>query len=209
MKRYDCLKIIVDHLSDELVLANVGGPRHEWRDLTDHAILPVSALGLCSSMGLGLALALPHRKVLVLDGDGSVLINLNHFITAAVHPTPNLTHIIFDNGCYESSRAYPTNTSRGQASLAQIARASGIPHASEVSSLDAFTSDYQAALGHRGPTVIVAKVEFNPNFPQGVPMRPPAMDPIEYTIQFARHIEKTENIVVRKSPRHVFQQLRW
>lgn len=209
MKRYDCLKIIADHLTDELVVANVGGPRHEWRDLTDHPILPISALGLCSSVGLGLALALPHRKVLVLDGDGSVLLNLNHFVTAAVHPTPNLIHVVFDNGCYESSRAYPTNTSRGKTNLAQVALASGIPYAREASSLDAFASEYQWALGCSGPTVIVAKVDFNPNFPQGVPMRPPAMDPIEYTIQFARHIEKTERIIVRKNPRHVFPQLRW
>lgn len=209
MKRYDCLKIIVSRLSDELVIANVGGPRHEWRDLTDHPILPVSALGLCSSVGLGLALALPHRKVLVLDGDGSMLLNLNHFITAAVHPAPNFIHIVFDNGCYESSKGYPTNTSRGTASLAQVALASGIPRAAEVDSVDAFASAYQSALEQPGPTVIVAKVEFNPNFPKGVPMRPPALDPIEYAIQFARHIEQTEKIVVRKSPRHVFPELRW
>lgn len=209
MKRYDCLKIIAACLTDELVLANVGGPRHEWRDLTDHPILPVSALGLCSSVGLGLALALPHRKVVVLDGDGSCLLNLNHFITAAVHPTPNLIHVVFDNGCYESSRGYPTNTSRGTASLARVALASGIPWAVEVNSVDAFDLAYRSAFERPGPTVIVAKVEFNPNFPQGVPMRPPALDPIEYAIQFARHIEQTEKIVVRKSPRHVFPELRW
>ena len=160
-------------------------------------------------MGLGLALSLPHRRVLVLDGDGSALLNLSHFATAAVHPAPNLIHVIFDNGHYESSRAYPTNTFSGRVKLAQIAIACGIPYAIEVGAIDEFASAYQAALKQPGPAVLVAKVEVNPAFPKGVPSPQPAMDPIEYSIQFARHIEASESIRVRKAPRDVFPHLRW
>lgn len=209
MKRYDCLKIIVQHLTNDLVIANVGGPRREWRDLTSHPILPIAALGLCSSVGLGLALTLPHRRVLVLDGDGSILLNLSHFATAGVHPAGNLIHIVFDNGHYESSGAYPTNTLSGKVGLAQVALACGIPCAVQVNTIEDFASAYEAALGGQGPVVIVAKVEVNPAFPKGVPDPQPSMDPIEYAIQFARHIEKTEGIRVRKAPRDVFPQLRW
>lgn len=209
MKRYDCLKIVIERISNELVIANVGGPRREWRDLTDHPIFPISALGLCSSVGLGLALALPHRRVLVLDGDGSILLNLSHFVTAAVHPAPNLIHIVFDNGAYESSRAYPSNTANEKTSLARIAAGAGIPYAVEVNSLLEFARAYDEVFEGQGPSVIIAKVEVNPQFPKGVPDRQPAMDPIEYAIQFARHIETTEGIRVRKSPRDVFPGLRW
>jgi sulfopyruvate decarboxylase subunit beta len=209
MKRYDCLKIVTSQLTNELVVANVGGPRREWRDLTDHPILPVAALGLCSSLGLGLALALPHRRVLVLDGDGSALLNLSHMATAAAHPAPNLIHLIFDNEHYESSGVYPTNTAGGRTSLAKVASACGIPYATEVTSLEQFGTAYTAALAGGGTHVIVAKVEVNPAFPKGAPNPRPAMDPIEFSIHFARYIEKTEGISVRKSPRDVFPNLRW
>ncbi len=209
MKRYDCLKIVCDHLTDELVIANVGGPRREWRDITDHPIMPISAMGLCSSVGLGLALALPHKRVVVLDGDGSALMNLSNLVTAAVHTVPNLIHIIFDNGSYESSGVYPTNTAGGKVSLARIALAGGIPHAVEVCSLEDFDSEYRTAMDRKAHVVIVAKVEVNPEFPKGVPNPEPPMDPIEYSIQFSRYIERTEKIRVRKSPRDVFPGLRW
>jgi thiamine pyrophosphate-dependent acetolactate synthase large subunit-like protein len=177
--------------------------------MTNHSIFPVSAMGLCSSVGLGLALGLPRRRVLVLDGDGSILMNLNHFVTMATHPARNLVHLIFDNESYESSGVYPTNTASKNVSLAEIARGSGIKSSSEVRSLDAFEQAYRATLDKEGPFVIVAKVDVIPGFPRGVPNPEPVMDPIEYAIQFSRYIESSEKIRVRKSPRDVFSGLRW
>lgn len=204
MKRYDCLKIVTGHLTNELVIANVGGPRFEWNDLTSHPILPIAALGLCSSVGLGLALALPHRRVLVLDGDGSALINLSHMVTAAAHPAPNLIHLIFDNEHYECSGGYPTNTAGGRTSLAKVALACGIPYAAEVTSLEEFDEAYRGALARAGTHVIVAKVEVNPLYPRGCPIPSAALDPVEYSLHFARYIEGTEGVCVRKKPRDVF-----
>jgi thiamine pyrophosphate-dependent acetolactate synthase large subunit-like protein len=166
-------------------------------------------MGLCSSVGLGLALGLRHRRVLVLDGDGSILMNLNHFVTMAVHPAPNFVHLIFDNESYESSGVYPTNTSHEKVSLAEIARASGINSSREVRSLDEFEHAFKATFHEEGPFVIVAKVDVIPGFPKGVPNPGPAMDPIEFSIQFSRYVEMTENIRVRKSPSDVFAGLRW
>src|SRR4030067_608654 len=126
MKRYDCLKTIAPHFGEELVVTNIGAVRHEWQALRPHpANYHLQNLGLTSSMALGLALALPHRKVVAFDGDGSLLRNLGSLATIANQHPRNLIHIVFDNECYESSRGAPTATS-GQADLAAIARGAGV-----------------------------------------------------------------------------------
>ena len=122
MKRYDCLRAIAPHFGDELVVTNLGAVRHEWQALRPHpGNYHLQNLGLTSSMALGLALALPHRKVVAFDGDGSLLLNLGSLATIANQHPKNLIHIVFDNECYESSRGAPTATA-GQADLAAIAR---------------------------------------------------------------------------------------
>ena len=125
MKRYDCLKAIAPHFGEELVVTNIGAVRHEWQALRPHpGNYHLQNLGLTSSMALGLALALPHRKVVAFDGDGSLLLNLGSLATMANQHPKNLIHIVFDNECYESSRGAPTATA-GQADLAAVARGCG------------------------------------------------------------------------------------
>ncbi len=126
MKRYDCLRAIAPHFGEELVVTNLGAVRHEWQALRPHhGNYHLQNLGLTSSMALGLALALPHRKVVAFDGDGSLLLNLGSLATIANQHPKNLVHIVFDNECYESSRGAPTATA-GQADLAAVARGCGI-----------------------------------------------------------------------------------
>jgi sulfopyruvate decarboxylase subunit beta len=118
MKRYDCLRAIAPHFGEELVVTNLGAVRHEWQALRPHAgNYHLQNLGLTSSLALGLALALPHRKVVAFDGDGSLLLNLGSLTTMANQHPKNLIHIVFDNECYESSRGAPTATA-GLADLA-------------------------------------------------------------------------------------------
>src|SRR6059036_2016183 len=95
------------------------------------------AMGLASSIGLGIALAQPDRRVLVIDGDGSVLMNLGGLTTMARYAPPNLTHVVFDNESLLSVGGFPTATSTGS-DLAAIARASGMKDAVSVDELDAF-----------------------------------------------------------------------
>jgi len=84
MKRFECLSAIAPYFQDELVVTNLGGVRHEWYALRPHpGNYHLHNLGLASSVGLGLALALPHRKVIVFDGDGSLLLNLGSLATIA------------------------------------------------------------------------------------------------------------------------------
>src|SRR4029450_4098936 len=119
MKRYDCLRTIAPHFGDELVVTNLGAVRHEWQVLRPHhGNSHLQNLGLTSSMALGLALALPHRTVVPLDGDGSLLLNPGSLATIANQRPKNLVHVVFDNECYESSRGAPTAT-EGQSGRAR------------------------------------------------------------------------------------------
>jgi sulfopyruvate decarboxylase subunit beta len=114
-------------------------------------------MGLASSMGLGIALAQPGRKVVVIDGDGSVLMNLGGLTTMARYAPSNLTHLVFDNESLLSVGGFPTATSTGS-DLAAIARGAGIPGATMVGTLDEFTQSAMMAIAADELSCIVAKV---------------------------------------------------
>src|SRR5438105_3200529 len=116
------------------------------------------AMGLASSVGLGLALAQPRRKVVVLDGDGSLLMNLGSLTTLARYAPPNLTHLVFDNESLLSVGGFPTATSTGS-DLAAIARGAGIHDARLVCDLDEFAAAARAAIAADALACVVAKVE--------------------------------------------------
>jgi sulfopyruvate decarboxylase subunit beta len=195
MKRFDCLKAIAPHFKEELVVTNLGGVRHEWYFLRPHAgNYHLQNLGLTSSVGLGLALALPHRKVVVFDGDGSLLLNLGSLATIANQHPKNLIHIVFDNECYESSRGAPTATS-GVTDLAAIARGAGFAHVAAVSDAQQFETEFLEALKRDDLSFILAKVE------AGIAKVPPAtFDSQENKYMFVRYIEKSENLQILVSP---------
>ncbi len=117
------------------------------------------AMGLASSIGLGLALNLPTEKVVVLDGDGSVLMNLGGLATLARYHPPNLTHIIFDNGSLLSTGGFTSHTTSGITDLAAIARGAGCPKVWPVSSLYQFMEAVAEAFEGDVMATIVAKVE--------------------------------------------------
>ncbi|MBI1997321.1 MAG: thiamine pyrophosphate-binding protein [Deltaproteobacteria bacterium] len=182
MKRYDCLKAIAPHFGEELVVTNIGAVRHEWQALRPHpGNYHLQNLGLTSSMALGLALALPHRKVVAFDGDGSLLLNLGSLATIANQHPRNLIHIVFDNECYESSRGAPTATA-GQADLAAIARGAGLANVMTAKTLAEFGNDLY---------FILVKVEAGAG---DVPAA--ALDSQENKYLFVRYIEKSENLKI-------------
>src|SRR5438067_3476276 len=115
-------------------------------------------MGLAPSIGLGIALSQPERRVVVLDGDGSLLMNLGGLTTLAREAPGNLTHIVFDNASFVSIGGYPTATSHG-ADLAAVARAAGIGTARTVTTLDEFSGPARAAIASAELTRLVAKVE--------------------------------------------------
>lgn len=194
MKRFDCLKAISDKVGDALVVTTAGGATTEWYHLhPSDGNMRSRTLGLVSSIGLGLALALPRRKVIVLDGDGSSLMNLCDLPTAAWAAPGNLTHIVFDNQVYESSGSSVTATA-GPTDLVAVARAAGFPRALWTKSVDEFARTVKEALAGNELTFIGARVEPGP-----APAPPITMDEPENKYRFMRHIERLEG-------RQIFEQ---
>jgi sulfopyruvate decarboxylase subunit beta len=194
MKRYDCLRTIAPRLADELVITNIGAVRHEWQALRPHhGNYHLQNLGLTSSVALGLALALPHRKVVAFDGDGSLLLNLGSLATMANQHPRNLIHVVFDNECYESSRGAPTATA-GQADLAAVARGCGFANVITAKSLEEFDAGFSRALGSNDLYFILAKVE-----PGAGDVPAAALDSQENKYLFVRYIEKSESVKILTS----------
>src|SRR5262245_29368519 len=115
-------------------------------------------MGLASSVGLGLALHLPRETVVVLDGDGSVLMNLGTLATLARYRPRNLVHIIFDNGSLLSTGGFDSHTTSGMTDLAAIARGAGLERVTAVNSVMDFGEAVIEAFNRDELSVIVAKV---------------------------------------------------
>jgi sulfopyruvate decarboxylase subunit beta len=188
MKRIDCLKAIAGKVGDALVVGSAGGATVEWYHLhPSEGNFRARTLGLASSIGLGLALSLPARKVIVLDGDGSLLMNLCGLSTAAWTAPRNLIHIVFDNGVYESSGSSPTASS-GATDLVAVAKGAGFPRATWANDVDSFARAVADALAADELTFIGAKVEHG--IVPGIAS--PTTDDPENKYRFMRHIEKLE-----------------
>jgi len=185
MLRADALEAIYPELERRIVVTIMGavaaelytlGHRHNFFYL-EHA------MGLASSMGLGIALALPEHKVIVLDGDGSLLMNLGTLSTLARYKPGNLLHIVFDNESLLSVGGFPTATSTGT-DLAGIARAAGVPRVAEAGTPADLKAAVEAALASDTLTTIVSKVEaVGPKtFHMDLPL-------LENRFQFRRYLE--------------------
>lgn len=160
MTRLDALRAIYPELEQRVVVTIMGAVAAELQSIGHRAnfFYLQHAMGLASSMGLGIALAKPHASVIVFDGDGSVLMNLGGLTTLARYRPRNLVHVVFDNESLLSVGGFPTATSTGS-DLAAIAAASGVPRTATVRTLDDFTRAFNDALQAGDLTTLVAKVD--------------------------------------------------
>jgi sulfopyruvate decarboxylase subunit beta len=158
MIRSDVLKTLIPLISDELVITNIGLPSQEMHLLDDQPtnFYMLGTMGLASSIGLGLAMAQP-KKVIAIDGDGSVLMNLGTLPTIANNQVPNFILLIIDNGSYGSTGDQTTYAGM-RTSLADVARACGCDHVVECAAEDTAAA-VEAALAAEQTTVIVSKCE--------------------------------------------------
>lgn len=161
MLRARAIEAIYPALEDKLVVTIMGACAQELYDCGDRPnfFYLQHAMGLASSIGLGLALNLPGERVVVLDGDGSVLMNLGALATSARYRPRNLTHIIFDNGSLLSTGGFVTHTTSGLADLAAMARGAGVPHVADVATPYDFMEAAGDAFEREDLTVIVCRVE--------------------------------------------------
>ena len=160
MRRLDALKAIYATLETSVVVTIMGAVAAELQSIghRPNFFYLQHAMGLASSIGLGIALSRPDRQVVVLDGDGSILMNLGGLTTLARYRPRNLVHVIFDNESLLSVGGFPTATATGS-DLAGIAAAAGIRRTETVTTLAAFTRAFDEALAAGDLTTIVAKVE--------------------------------------------------
>ena len=160
MLRVDALQAIYPELENRIVVTIMGAVAAELYSLGHRAnfFYLEHAMGLASSMGLGIALSMPEHQVIVLDGDGSLLMNLGTLSTMARYKPGNLLHIVFDNESLLSVGGFPTATSSGT-NLADIARASGVPYVKEADTIQSFQESVSEALKRNTLTTIVSKVE--------------------------------------------------
>lgn len=158
MIRYDVLEELVPLLRGQLVVCNIGSPSQELYELLDQPsnFYMLGTMGLCSSIGLGLALA-QSEPVIAIDGDGSVLTNLATLSTIANNPVGNFVLLIVDNGSYGSTGDQPTYTSRAT-SLAAVATACGCKNVVECSAANT-AKELESALKSGEMTVIISKCE--------------------------------------------------
>lgn len=160
MLRVDALQAIYPELENRIVVTIMGAVAAELYSLGHRAnfFYLEHAMGLASSMGLGIALSMPEHRVIVLDGDGSLLMNLGTLTTLARYKPDNLLHIVFDNESLLSVGGFPTATSSGT-NLADIARASGVPYVKEADTIQSFQESVSEAVKKNTLTTIVSKVE--------------------------------------------------
>jgi sulfopyruvate decarboxylase subunit beta len=160
MLRLEALRAVYVRLHDHIVVTIMGAVAAELQSLghRPNFFYLQHAMGLASSVGLGIALVRPKQKVIVFDGDGSILMNLGAFTTLARYRPANLVHVIFDNESLLSVGGFPTATSTGS-DLAAIATAAGVPRSSTVSTVGDFGTAFDNALAANELTTIVAKVD--------------------------------------------------
>jgi sulfopyruvate decarboxylase subunit beta len=154
----EALEVLAAHRGQRVVITTMS-PIAPWHQLSDtpldFAYIP-SAMGQAPALGLGLALAQPDRGVIVVNGDGCMLMNLGSLVTIAHHPA-NLYLMIIDNGHYEVTGGQPT-AGAGQADFAGLARAAGIRRVYSFDNVEAWRADAAEALSGAGPVVIWLKV---------------------------------------------------
>jgi sulfopyruvate decarboxylase subunit beta len=185
MLRIDCLRAIYPGIEKHLVVTIMGAVAAELQSLghRPNFFYLQHAMGLASSTGLGLALALPDQKIIVLDGDGSLLMNLGTLSTMARYAPRNLVHVVFDNQSLLSVGGFPTATATGT-DLEGIARASGIPRTTTARTLDDFRTAFTGALAAHTLTTLIVKVEA-----AGPSQYVTDLTLLENRFQFQRHVQ--------------------
>lgn len=191
MKRADCIKALYPELHNCLVVTIMGACAQELYDLghCENFFYLEHAMGLASSIGLGLAMNLPDEKVVVMDGDGSVLMNLGGLATLARYRPANLVHIIFDNGSLLSTGGFASHTTAGLTDLAAIAQGCGCPKVSRVTELYQFMEAVADAFEGNQMATIIAKVEAVGPDHYGMDLKLP-----ENAFRFERYIKERRQV---------------
>jgi sulfopyruvate decarboxylase subunit beta len=190
MIRYDCLELLAPLITDQIVVTSLSGQKIEWAHLSKHeGNLLVGTMGTALGVAIGLAVALPQRKVIVLESDGSVLLSLFNLPTLANLDLNNLIVFVFDNASYSGTRISEPTATAGKTDLAKMAEAAGIENAITVRDIEAFQREMTAGLNESKLRFVVCKIEESKEH-RNIPRTD--MDPLENKYLFLRYLERTE-----------------
>jgi thiamine pyrophosphate-dependent acetolactate synthase large subunit-like protein len=202
MKRYELLKELAKVITtDDLVVTSIGALKPEWYSMMPgNGTMFADLLGCATPFSLGVALNLPHRRVVAFDTDGGMLFNLGALCTVGKEAPPNLTIIVFDNERYEGVVGSPPTHTSGPMDLEKIASGAGIPCTAMARNVESFVESAGMMLSDNKTGFIIAKIE--PGVFKDIPPgRAKESDGIEDKYRFMRHIEQLEKITIR--PRYV------
>ena len=171
LRRRAVVEALLMDRGDMLVVAGLGAPAWDVAAMGDSALdFPLwGAMGGAVMTGLGLALAKPDRRVLVITGDGEMLMGLGSLATAAVQAPINLAVVVLDNERYGETGMQPTHTAGG-ADLAAIAQASGFPVTALARDEETLATAVSLARDARGPVFVAIKVRAE-SLPLALPPR--------------------------------------
>jgi thiamine pyrophosphate-dependent acetolactate synthase large subunit-like protein len=197
MKRYDALRALSTLVDGEdlLVAVSLGATKNEWHSLMPGAgtmFLPL--MGGSLPFGIGLALARPNRRVVVIDTDGSMIFGAGSLCTLASERPSNLTVLVLDNEMYESVGGHASATS-GRVDLARLAAGAGVAATATTDEPSALARILSEMLTDAEVGFVVAKIE-----PGREPLSPEQVkgsDAAEDKYRFLRHVEQLEGIVIR------------
>ena len=197
MKRYDALKGLAEIVTDEdIVVTSIGWIKFEWYSVrSGDGTMYTSLLGCATPFSLGVAMALPHRRVFAFDTDGSMLFNPGALCTVACELPPNLTIVVLDNEQYEGAGAHPSPTS-GTVDLERVAAGMGMPITATARDVERLIEITSEMASDQEVGLVVAKLEPGQftDFPPGHFKK---TDGVEDTYSFIRHIERIEKISIR------------
>lgn len=161
MSGRDALAVVHERRGARDVVVTTMATSRDWMTMAqgplDVVFVP-SAMGHATSLGLGLALSQPNRRVIVCNGDGSMLMNLGSLVTISGARPQNLTVIVFDNGVYEVTGAQPT-PSPNAVDYAAIARGAGFASVHAFDDLEAWRGSAEQILANAGPTFVWLRVD--------------------------------------------------
>lgn len=159
MQRKACFETIAGMRGDAVVVATYSSA-FEWHRVDPGPLnfVSVGAMGQASSHALGLALGMPHHRVIVLDGDGSLVMNLSSLVTTAAAAPENLVHFVVENGTYEANGGHPI-PGRERVDFPGLARAAGYREVRGYDGLDRFASELPELLAASGPVFAALRVE--------------------------------------------------
>ena len=174
MARFEAIYEIMEYIDDEIVVCNIGFPSRELYEINDRPknFYMIGSMGLASSIGFGLALAKPDEKIVVIDGDGSLLMNMGSLVTIFANNPQNLTWIVIDNGAYGSTGNQDTYAQK--LDLVEIAKSVGFKNSfnfNDINLKDIINSDdasfivYETEAGNSSaPIIDLEPVEIKKRF---------------------------------------------